>query len=118
MRVVILLVLSMVVIFLCFLFTGLRVPVASTLEGKLLALLLPEEPRAVYYGLNGSEGVTVVSEGARRSRVATVQGLSRDSGTKCVESDFAKVEKPASVKVEKPVEKVKAEKPVLEAVVE
>lgn len=118
MRVVILLVLSMVVIFLCFLFTGLRVPVASTLEGKLLALLLPEEPRAVYYGLNGSEGVTVVSEGARRSRVATVQGLSRDSGTKCVESDFAKVEKPASVKVEKPVEKVKAEKTVLEAVVE
>ena len=118
MRVVILLVLSMVVIFLCFLFTGLRVPVASTLEGKLMTLLLPEEPRAVYYGLNGSEGVTVVSEGARRSRVATVQGLSRDSGTKCVESDFAKVEKPASVKVEKPVEKVKAEKTVLEAVVE
>lgn len=128
MRVVILLVLSMVVIFLCFLFTGLRVPVASTLEGKLLALLLPEEPRAVYYGLNGSEGVTVVSEGARRSRVATVQGLSRDSGTKCVESDFAKVEKPAEVKkpvekkvekpVEKPVEKVKTEKTVLEAVVE
>ena len=116
MRVVILLVLSMVVLFLCFLFTGIRVNPFSTMEGKLLSLLLPEGERGVYYELNGSEGIAVVSEGLKKSRVATVQGLSRNSGTKIVESDFAKEEaKKESVKVKKELVKEEA-KPVKEPV--
>ena len=116
MRVVILLVLSMVVLFLCFLFTGIRVNPFSTMEGKLLSLLLPEGERGVYYELNGSEGIAVVSEGLKKSRMATVQGLSRNSGTKIVESDFAKEEaKKESVKVKKELVKEEA-KPVKEPV--
>ena len=114
MRVVILLVLSMVVLFLCFLFTGIRVNPFSTMEGKLLSLLLPEGERGVYYELNGSEGIAVVSEGLKKSRMATVQGLSRNSGTKIVESDFAKEEaKP----VKEPAKVKKEEKSLLETVV-
>ena len=116
MRVVILLVLSMVVLFLCFLFTGIRVNPFSTMEGKLLSLLLPEGDRGVYYELNGSEGIAVVSEGLKKSRMATVQGLSRNSGTKIVESDFAREEaKKESVKVKKELVKEEA-KPVKEPV--
>ena len=107
MRVVILLVLSMVVLFLCFLFTGIRVNPFSTMEGKLLSLLLPEGDRGVYYELNGSEGIAVVSEGLKKSRMATVQGLSRNSGTKIVESDFVREE--AKVKKELVKESVKEE---------
>lgn len=125
MRVVILLVLSMVVLFLCFLFTGIRVNPFSTMEGKLLSLLLPEGERGVYYELNGSEGIAVVSEGLKKSRMATVQGLSRNSGTKIVESDFAKEEAKKelvkeSVKEEaKPVkEPVKAKKEVEKSLLE
>ena len=129
MRVVILLVLSMVVLFLCFLFTGIRVNPLSTMEGKLLSLLLPEGERGVYYELNGSEGIAVVSEGLKKSRMATVQGLSRNSGTKIVESDFAKEEvkkvkeevKPKKEFVKEPMKepaKLKeAEKSLLETVV-
>lgn len=114
MRVVILLVLSMVVLFLCFLFTGIRVNPFSTMEGKLLSLLLPEGDRGVYYELNGSEGIAVVSEGLKKSRMATVQGLSRNSGTKIVESDFVreeakKVKEEAKVKKELVKESVKEE---------
>lgn len=114
MRVVILLVLSMVVLFLCFLFTGIRVNPFSTMEGKLLSLLLPEGERGVYYELNGSEGIAVVSEGLKKSRMATVQGLSRNSGTKIVESDFVreeakKVKEEAKVKKELVKESVKEE---------
>lgn len=122
MRVVILLVLSMVVLFLCFLFTGIRVNPFSTMEGKLLSLLLPEGDRGVYYELNGSEGIAVVSEGLKKSRMATVQGLSRNSGTKIVESDFVreeakKVKEEAKVKKELVKESVKEEaKPVKEPV--
>lgn len=132
MRVVILLVLSMVVLFLCFLFTGIRVNPFSTMEGKLLSLLLPEGDRGVYYELNGSEGIAVVSEGLKKSRMATVQGLSRNSGTKIVESDFVreeakKVKEEAKVKkelvkeeakpVKEPVKAKKEEKSLLETVV-
>ena len=114
MRVVILLVLSMVVLFLCFLFTGIRVNPFSTMEGKLLSLLLPEGDRGVYYELNGSEGIAVVSEGLKKSRMATVQGLSRNSGTKIVESDFVreeakKVKEEAKVKKELVKESMKEE---------
>ena len=114
MRVVILLVLSMVVLFLCFLFAGIRVNPFSTMEGKLLSLLLPEGDRGVYYELNGSEGIAVVSEGLKKSRMATVQGLSRNSGTKIVESDFVreeakKVKEEAKVKKELVKESVKEE---------
>lgn len=122
MRVVILLVLSMVVLFLCFLFTGIRVNPFSTMEGKLLSLLLPEGDRGVYYELNGSEGIAAVSEGLKKSRMATVQGLSRNSGTKIVESDFVreeakKVKEEAKVKKELVKESVKEEaKPVKEPV--
>ena len=117
MRVVILLVLSMVVLFLCFLFTGIRVNPFSTMEGKLLSLLLPEGDRGVYYELNGSEGIAVVSEGLKKSRMATVQGLSRNSGTKIVESDFVR-EEAKKVKEEAKVKKELVKESVKESVKE